>query len=84
MARKKTEKQFSEDPEAQQAAKLGAIQAQNAECRRLQLAHGAAKEHAKVCREAYQDSCDALHNLIAGTPQGELFAQASKEMDGDE
>ncbi len=58
--------------DAQAAAKLSEIRAANAECKRLQLIAGEAKENAKHTKAVYEDSVDVLHRLIDDN-QGNLF-----------
>lgn len=75
---------FVEDPAAQKADKLKAIEQIGAAVRRLEIQEGNEREELRTTRKSLKEMREALSNAIHGIPQGELFAQASKEMSGDE
>lgn len=71
---------FHEDPVAQKADKLKAIEQQRAACKRLELREGNLKGELKLLRQERKEAERALANTIDGISQAELFEQAAKEM----
>lgn len=75
---------FVDDPVAQDRDRLKRLKEVAEHQRGIESQIGTLKEELKSLREQKKEADRELYNLAANVPQGELFAQASKEMSGDE